>query len=142
MLTGPAAEMFKGATGHKDEDVEKLSPGMEKVYRNLPKTLQYELVAEVVKSDHCTAQVKVGDKLVFDPWLNPQKSTGTMCPEALIPVAIQVKAIWEMAPEWAESGKEGPPEIAFGNIRCLDPGFEHGGVGGVVYRMRFEKISS
>jgi uncharacterized repeat protein (TIGR04076 family) len=133
--------MFKGATGHTEEAVERLSPGMEKVFRNLPKTMQYELVAEVVKSGHCTAQVKVGDKLVFDPWLNPGKSTGAMCPEALIPVLIQVKAIWEMAPEWAESGKEGPPEIAFRNIRCLDPGFEDGGVGGVVYQMRFEKIS-
>jgi hypothetical protein len=85
MLTGPSAEMFKGATGHTEEAIEKLSPGMEKVFRNLPKTMQYELVAEVVKSEHCTAQVKAGDKLVFDPWLNPQKSTGVMCPEALIP---------------------------------------------------------
>jgi hypothetical protein len=133
--------MFKGATGHTEEAIEKLSTGMEKVFRNLPKTMQYELVAEVVKSEHCTAQVKTGDKLVFDPWLNPQKSTGVMCPEALIPVLIQVKAIWEMAPEWAESGKEGPPQIAFGNIRCLDPGFEDGGVGGVLYKLRFEPMS-
>jgi hypothetical protein len=37
---------------------------------------------------------------------------------------IQIKAIWEMATEWAESRKEEPPEIVFRNIRCLDPGFE------------------
>jgi len=48
----------------------------------------------------------VGDKLVFDPWLNPENSTGTMCPEALLLIMIQIKAIWEMAPEWVDLGKK------------------------------------
>jgi hypothetical protein len=104
--------------------------------------LQYWVVAEIVKSEYCTAQVKVGDKLVFDPCLNPENSTAMMCPEALLPIMIQINAIWEMAPEWAESGKEEPPEIVFRNTRCLDPGFEDGGVGGVVYQIRFEKITT
>jgi hypothetical protein len=141
MLTGEMAEMVKGATGLSDEQVAKLSPGEEKLFRNIPKMMQYQTIAEVVKSEHCFAQVKVGDKLFFDPFLNPEKSTGVMCPKALLPLLAQIGAIWEMATEWAESGKEELPEIVFRNVRCLDPGLEDGGVGGVVYRIRMEKMA-
>ena len=140
MLTGPAAEMFKGATGLDDGAMAKLHPGAEKLFRNVPKMLQYQIIAEVVRSEGCFAQVKVGDKLVFDPFLNPGDSTGVMCPKALLPVMVQINSIWEMMAEWAEFGKEEPPEIAFRSIRCLDPGLEDGGVGGVVYRIRSEKL--
>ncbi|MFH1241833.1 MAG: hypothetical protein V1689_05660 [Pseudomonadota bacterium] len=141
MLTGEIAEMVKGATGLSDEQVANLSPGEEKLFRNVPKMMQYQTIAEVVKSEHCFAQVKVGDKLVFDPFLNPAKSTGVMCPKALLPALAQIGAMWEMATEWAESGKEELPEIVFRNVRCLDPGLEDGGVGGVVYRIRMEKMA-
>jgi hypothetical protein len=141
MLTGLDAEMFKAATGLTDEVVAKLHPGLEKMFKNASKTMEYQTVAEVIKSDHCFAQVQVGDKFVFDPFLNPQKSTGVMCPRALLPVLINLAGIWEMGPEWAASGKEELPEIVFRTVRCLDPGEEVGGVGGVVYRLRWEKIN-
>jgi len=32
--------------------------------------------------------------------------------------------------------------IRTANVRCLDPGLEDGGVGGVVYRIRMEKVDS
>jgi len=142
MLTGPIAEMVKGATGLNDDQIAKLHPGMEKLFRNLSKGPRFQTVAEVVNSEHCFAQVKVGDKLVFDPFLNPEKSNGVMCPKALLPVTVQISALWEMLNEWAVSGKEEPPEIVFRNVRCLDPGFEDGGVGGVVYRISLEKIAT
>lgn len=141
MLTKEAAEMFKGATGLSDQDMAKLHPGLEKFFNNVAKSMAYALVAEVVKSEACAAQVKVGDRLVFDPFLNPQKSTGVMCPRALLPVMVQINALWEMTSEWAESGKEELPEIVYRNVRCLDPGLEDGGVGGVVYRIHTEKIA-
>jgi hypothetical protein len=140
MLIGSTAEMVKKATGHDDEALAKLHPGIEKLYENVPNITQYQIVANVVRSDHCFGQVKVGDKLVFDPFLNPRKSTGVMCPRALLPVMVQLNSIWEMMAEWAESGKEEPPEIVFRNVRCLDPGLEDGGVGGVVYRIRAERM--
>jgi hypothetical protein len=139
MLTGPMADLFKGATGHSDEAVARLHPGLEKFFKNMPKLLPWQTIAEVVKADHCFAQVKVGDKLVFDPFLNTTKSTGILCPKALLPVLMEINAIWEMSGEWAESGKEEPAEIVFRNVRCLDPGLENGGVGGVVYRIHSEK---
>jgi hypothetical protein len=61
----------------------------------------------------------VGDRLVFDLNLNPEKSCGVMCPKALLPVLVQISSIWEMEAEWAD-----------------------GGVGGVVYRIRLEKIDA
>ncbi len=139
MLTGAMADLFKGATGLSDEAVAKLHPGLEKLYRNMPKMLPWQTIAEVVKSEHCFAQVKVGDKLVFDPFLNTVKSTGVICPKALLPVLLEINAIWEMSAEWAESGKEKIAEIVWRNVRCLDPGFENGGVGGVGYTIHFEK---
>jgi hypothetical protein len=57
MLTGELAEMVKGATGLNEEQLANLSPGEEKLFRNVPKMLQYGTIAEVVKSEHCFAQV-------------------------------------------------------------------------------------
>jgi len=141
MLTKESAELLKGAVGATDDELAKLDKGEEKLWNNVMKMMQVQTVAEVVKSERCFAQVKVGDKLVFDPFLNPEKSTGVMCPRALLPIMSQIGAIWEMAGEWAESGKEEPPEIIWRHIRCLDPGLEDGGLGGVVYKLRFEPVS-
>lgn len=141
MLTGAAEDLFRFATGLNDEAMARLHPGLEKLFRNIPRTTGYQTVAEVVKSRACFAGVKVGDRLVFDPFLNPQKSTGTMCPKALLPVLLQINALWEMTMEWAESGRKELPEIVFRNVRCLDAGLEDGGVGGVVYRIRVEKMT-
>jgi hypothetical protein len=138
MLSGPIAEMVKGATGMSDAEVARLHSGMEKLFNQVPKIVQFQTVAEVVKSDNCFAQVKVGDKLIFDPFLNIQKSSGSMCPRALLPVMVQINALWEMASEWGDSGREKPPDIVFRHVRCLDPGLEEGGIGGVVYSIRME----
>ena len=142
MLTGAAADLFKVSTGLDEEAMAKLHPGLEKLYRNIAKTAGYQTIAEVVKSQACFAGVKVGDRLVFDPFLNPQKSTGNMCPRALLPVLLEINSLWETAMEWAESGKAELPEIVWRNVRCLDPGLEDGGVGGVVYTIHSEKISA
>jgi hypothetical protein len=142
MLNPEAAELLKGATGITDEQVAKLHSGEAKLFNNVMKTTQYQTVAEVIKSEHCFAQVQVGDKLVFDPFLNPEKSKGVMCPKALLPVVSQIGAIWELAIEWADSGKEELPEIVWRHIRCLDPGMEDGGLGGVVYRIHMEKMET
>jgi hypothetical protein len=142
MLNEEIKEMAKASTGLSDEQIEQMHPGYEKLFNNVVKTMQFQTVAEVIKSEHCFAQVQVGDKVIFDPFLNPEKSKGVMCPKALLPLLTQIGAIWEMSAEWAESGREELPEIVWRNVRCLDPGFEYGGVGGVVYRIRIEKIEA
>jgi hypothetical protein len=141
MLSKQSAELLKGVTGATDEQLAKLHSGEEKLFNNIEKLLKFETVAEVIKSERCFAQVKVGDKLVFDPFLNPEKSTGVMCPKALLPVMSQIGAIWEMATEWATSGKEELPEIVWRHIRCLDPGLDDGGLGGVVYKISIQQTA-
>jgi hypothetical protein len=140
MLEGEIKEMVKGATGYADEQIAKIHPGLEKLFNSMPAAAGVQTVAEVVKSGGCFAQVKVGDKLVFDPFLNPEKSVGVMCPRALLPITVQINALWEMMSEWVNSGSQTPPEIVFRNVRCLDPGLEDGGTGGVVYQIRVEPI--
>ena len=115
MLAKESAELLKGATGITDEELTKLDSGEEKLFNNVMKMMQIQTIAEVVKSERCFAQVKVGDKLVFDPFLNPEKSTGVMCPKALLPVISQIGALWEMAAEWADSGERNLQRL-FGNI--------------------------
>lgn len=141
MLTREAADQLIEATGISGEQVANLHKGQEKLFNNILKTSKYQFVADVVRSEHCFAQVKVGDKLVFDPFLNPEKSTGIMCPKALLPVLVQIGALWEMRVEWADSGKETLPEIVWRYVRCLDPGMEDGGLGGVVYKIHMEEKS-
>ena len=65
-----------------------------------------------------------------------------MCAGTLLPLTVQINSLFEMVFEWAASGKEELPEIVFREVRCLDPGFEDGGVEGVVYQIRAEKIST
>lgn len=141
MLTDEARELLKGATGVTDDQLANIRGGEAKLWNNMMKTAGMQTIAEVVKSERCFAQVKVGDKLVFDPFLNPEKSSGVMCPKALLPVMSQIGAIWEMSLEWAVSGKEEFPEIVWSNVRCLDPGIENGGLGEVVYSFRIEPIA-
>jgi len=141
MLTDDIKEMVKGATGITDDQVEGLHPGLEKLFSGVTGMMSNQIVAEVVKAEHCFAGVQVGDKIVFDPFLSTEKSTGVMCPKALAPLMIQINALWEMSAEWAASGKEELPEIVWRNVRCLDPGMDAGGVGGVVYNIRNEPVS-
>lgn len=140
MLTGKILEMVKGATGYSNEQIAKLHPGIEKLFNSVPMLLEVQMVAEVVKVEGCFAQIKMGDKLVFDPFLNPEKSSGVMCPRALLPIMVQINALWEMFPERAKSGALETSEIIFRNVRCLDPGLEDGGFGGVVYQIRIEPL--
>jgi hypothetical protein len=142
MLSEETKAMVMGAVGLSEDEVAKFHPGLGKLFGSIDKTPPVQIVAEVVNARHCLAQVKKRDRFVFDPYLNPEKSSGVMCPRALLPVLVQVNAIWEMGTERAESGKTDLPEIVFRNVRCLDPGFEDGGVGGVVYNIRQEKIAT
>ena len=85
MLTGETAELVKMATGLDDEGLAKLHSGIEKLYNNIQKATQVETICEVIKSEHCFAGVKVGDKIVFDPFLNPEKIHRGHVPQSLVP---------------------------------------------------------
>lgn len=134
------AELLKKNVGLDDAAIAGLHPGLEKFFNSALRMHSNQFVAEVEKSQNCAAQVKVGDRLVFDPFLNPQKSKGIMCPRALLPVLMEISALWEMTDQYPLMPGEKMPEIVFRTIRCLDPGLEDGGVGGVIYRIHAERV--
>ena len=76
MLTNEGAELLQGAVGLSKSEIKSIPSGMAKLFNNMKRSRQTQIVAKVVKAESCYAQVKTGDQLVFDPFLNPEKSTG------------------------------------------------------------------
>ena len=139
-----AARVLKNFLGMTDEDLAKVLPHEERIARNVPRMLRYKVVAEVTFSKYCLAGIKVGDKIVFDPWLNLQATTCTPCPRALIPVLVALQSYWERIFDLLDRGIEDIDtidDVVFGRVvPCLDPGLEHGGLGQVTFRFHAEKI--
>lgn len=128
--------LMKQAVGITDEDLAKVGPQTEKVASNIQRAMQYKLVAEVTSSKYCFAGIKVGDKLVFTPFLNKEETTCPLCPRALVPVLLS----WQTVAERLIEGVD-PSDVAFGRVvACLDPGLEHGGLGHVIFRVYAEKV--
>ena len=138
--------LLKLAVGITDEDLAKLPRLIEKIFSNAPRAMgQIKIVAEVTYSKYCFAGLKVGDKIVFSPFLNKEETTAPLCPRALIPVLIALQQWWERTIELLDRGIEGIDDLndtVFAGIAgCLDPGLEHGGLGHVDFKLYAEKIS-
>ena len=129
--------LLKQAVGVTDEDLAKVGRNIEKIFSNVPRVLQYKTVAEVTSSKYCFAGIKVGDKIVFNPFLNPQETTCPLCPRALLPVLVSLHSFWERGIEGVDLN-----DSAFGAIAgCLDPGLEYGGLGHVTFKLYAEKVA-
>jgi len=143
--TKTALKQFVGIT---DEDLAKLYPPVEsnlkKIFSNVPRAMQYKLVAEVTHSKYCFAGIKVGDKIVFNPFLDPKETTCPLCPRALLPVLVAVQQSWERTMELVDRGIDDVNALNdsawAGLAGCLDPGLEYGGLGHVSFRLYAEKV--
>lgn len=128
--------LLKETVGITDEDLAKVQRNIEKILSSTLGGTQYKMVAEVTSSRYCSAGLKVGDKIVFNPFLDPQETTCALCPRALIPVLIALHPIWERSIEGID-----PNDSAFGQIAgCLDPGLEAGGLGHVDFKLYAEEV--
>ena len=138
-----AKNVLKNVVGVTDEDMAKVPRNIEKIFANAAKTMGNKLIAEVTSSKYCFAQIKVGDKIVFDPFLNAKESTCPLCPRSLIPVLISVQQAWERTLELYSKNIDDLDEIndsIFAGIAgCLDPGLEGGGIGHVNFKLYSEK---
>lgn len=133
----PSRQIAKQVIGITDEDLEKLSPGMEKLLSDLPEKTKWKVVAEVTESKYCFAGLKPGDKLVFNfPVLNVAESTAAPCIEAIAPLTNQIRAMVDRVAEGTD-----PNESIFATqqVSCMDVGVEHGGLGRVMFRLYAEK---
>jgi hypothetical protein len=131
--------------GVTDEDLAKVSRPLEKMLSNVPRMMQYRIVAEVTSSKYCFAGLKVGDKIVFSPFLNKEETTAPLCPWALLPVFITLRPFWERTIELLDRGIEGIDDLNDGVMTklagCLDLGLDAGGLGHVDFKLYAEKIS-
>ncbi len=130
-------QIVKEAIGITDEDLAKLSPGMERILSNLPDKARWKIIAEVTESKYCFARLKPGDKFVFNfPVLNVAESTAAPCMEAIAPLANQIRALALSA---ADGGDPNESVLATQQVSCWDVGVDHGGLGRVMFKVYAEK---
>ena len=130
-------QIVKETIGITDEDLNKLSPGMERILSNLPDKAKWRIIAEVTESKYCFAGLKPGDKFVFNfPVLNVAESTATPCMEAIAPLANQVRSLMDSA---VDGGDPNNSVFTSQQVSCWDVGLERGGLGRVLFKVYAEK---
>jgi len=138
-----AKALLTQVVGVTDEDLPKVTRRIEKIFANATRMMQYRIVAEVTYSKYCFAGIKVGDKIVFSPFLNKEETTAPLCPRALLPVLIALAEFWERSFELSDRGIEELDDYndaAFATFAgCLDAGLEYGGLGHVHFKLYSEK---
>ncbi len=130
-------EMAKGMIGITDEELDKLSPGMQRMLENSAALMGYRIVAEVVESENCFAFYKPGDKLVFNAtMLNKDESTAdNICTDAITPLNTAIRAMLS-----AIVNGDDPNKYIFSNVQCIDTGALHGGLGRVLFKVYAEQV--
>lgn len=137
MLTRKEArETLKVAIGITDEDLDKISPGYAKLLSIVPEAAAHKITAEVIYSKYCFAQLKVGDKLVFDMGLilDKEESTAPACIGALGNLMESIHVMWDRFAQGVD-----PNDSIFRTRCCPDPGLERGGLGTVCFKLTMEK---
>jgi hypothetical protein len=129
-------EMTKGMIGISDEELDALSPGIERLIENTMAIMRYRIVAEVVESENCFAMLKPGDKMVFSgTMLNAHESTTeNFCTDAIAPLNTAMRAMLS-----AIVNGDDPNKYVFDHVQCLDTGAMHGGLGRVFFKVYAEK---
>ena len=127
----------KNVLGMSDEDIEKVTPEQEREYKNSIENMgKYRLVAEVVKSKYCAAGVQVGQKIVIDgAAINAEETDCPLCVGAIAPLE-RANAVY--MDRCAQGGEMTAP---LAGVACIDPGFEAGGLGSVLFDVRVEPKS-
>jgi len=130
-------EMTKSMIGITDEDLDKLSPGMEKMLENSMALMSYRIVAEVVSAENCFAFYKPGDKLVFNAtMLNKDETTAdNICTDAIAPLNTAIRALLS-----AIVNGDDPNKYIFNHVQCIDTGASAGGLGKVLFKVYAEQV--
>lgn len=121
-----------------DEDMTKVTPGMEREMKNIMAALgKYRLVAEVVHSKYCFAGLQIGQKFVvdLDGKLDAQESTAPLCLGALGSLGEKSRIMMDRI------SQDGDVTAAIAGFRCVDPGLDLGGLGSVDFKVRIEKVA-
>lgn len=125
--------------GYTDEQVDALKENQIRLIKGIEGLTKYRVVAEVVESNNCGWNAKVGDKIVLNGpgWILPAECSNkeNLCLFAvakLVPFSMMVY-------DRACSGQD-PNEMIFKRVRCEDPGVDHCGWGQIVMDVRAEQV--
>ena len=130
------SEMLKGMLGMSDAEIDKIGPDRAKLLSSAPELFSYKITAEVIASSRCAAQIKVGDKFVFNAnVLNTEESTAPGCIGALAPLMEPIHMMFDRLGEGLD-----PNGLWTRTVSCFDPGLERGGVGNVLFKLTAEKM--
>ena len=120
-----------------DEDLARLSPGIQGLLDSMEERAKYKIVAEAVSSNYCMRKVLEGQKYVFVKGeLDPQETTAPFCLGALAPLAPVMRMI-------SDRFATGAPDLnpVFNTTECTDMGIDNGGLGKVKFRVTVEKMA-
>jgi uncharacterized repeat protein (TIGR04076 family) len=94
-----------------------------------------KVIAEVISAKNCAAGHKPGDRYVIRAagYLVPEESPKNICLSALVPLFPFVSVAGERIAEGLD-----PNAMMTDHSGCLDTGFECGGFGRVVMKIRVE----
>ncbi len=128
---------FQEHLGYTDEEMDlfRKDPKNEDILSKAPELLNKTIVAEVVQSQGCNSQHKVGDKFTFDgagnliTKLNPDR----VCVYAMNAFASCVFVANELFYAGAD-----PNQMRFKRVGCFDVGVRCGGWGNIVMELRME----
>jgi uncharacterized repeat protein (TIGR04076 family) len=130
-------KVFQRHLGYSDEDIKKFrsDPRNEDVLEKSTALMNKIIILEVVESNGCNSQHKVGDKFFFDGAGNiltelcPKKICGYSLSSALMMVFTANEMIF--------AGVD-PNGIRFKRSSCFDVGLQCGGWGKIVLELRVE----
>lgn len=123
--------------GYTDEEMDKFrkNPRNEQVLSKAPLLLNKTIVIEVVESQGCNSQHKVGDKFYFDGVGN---LLTRLCPKKICIYALSaVKMLIFTSNELLYAGID-PNEMRFKRTGCFDVGVHCGGWGHIVMEIKIE----
>ena len=123
--------------GYTDDQVKQLKENQIRLINNIGKLTSYRLIAEVVESENCGWNAKVGDEIVLSGpgWILPAECTNTenTCLFAVSELVSFAYILYDRVCSGHDT-----KDMIFKRIRCKDPGVEHCGWGSIVMEIRVE----
>ena len=126
---------IKSHLGYTDEEMKIFleNPNNIEVLKRAPKLMNKTIVIEVVESDGCNSQHKVGDKFYFDGFGNLLTK---LCPSRICMSALGAVNSLIQATEALMFADKDPNEMLFKRAGCPDIGLKCGGWGNIVMEIK------
>lgn len=136
-ITNEMWDFFQQHLGYSDEEMKQFreNPRNEDVLSKAVELMNKTIIAEVIESNGCNSQHKVGDRIYFDGAGN---LISKLCPSLVCAYAIAAATpLVFTANELLYAGTD-PNEMRFKRVGCFDVGVKCGGWGRVIMELKVE----